>query len=284
MFVFSTLENTDIEILHRAFIEAFSDYQVKLDLPFSKFQQMLNRNGYMSKASIGTFNNDNLIGFLLNGIRNWNGKLTSYDTGTAVIEAYRKQGVTTNMFLQAKKCLKEIGVQEYLLEVIQSNEAAVELYKKQGFEITREFECFKLEKDKYNFTKSYKVKQFNKFDEMDWDKLKSFWDVNPSWQNSIDSIKAVSDKFIYSVAFYEDNIVGYGIIDKITGDIPQIAVDKNYRRKGIGKSIFSDLINSTKSGNIVILNVDSNCETLKNFLKVLGFKLYVNQYEMLLKL
>lgn len=84
----------------------------------------------------------------------------------------------------------------------------------------------------------------------DWRELTEFWDFAPSWQNSIDSINAVSDSFIYSIVHLDDNIVGYGVIDKKTGDIPQIAVNKNYRRKGIAKSIITDLM---KIQNPIIL-------------------------------
>ncbi len=84
----------------------------------------------------------------------------------------------------------------------------------------------------------------------DWRELTEFWDFVPSWQNSIDSINAVSDSFIYSIVRFDDNIVGYGVIDKKTGDIPQIAVNKNYRRKGIARSILTDLI---KTQNPIIL-------------------------------
>lgn len=81
-----------------------------------------------------------------------------------------------------------------------------------------------------------------------------------------------------------DAIVGYGIIDKKTGDIPQIAVDRNFRNKGIGKSIFIDLLNNTEADNIKVLNVDSQSVAMKNFLMKLGFKINVKQYEMALKL
>lgn len=284
MLVYDLLENVSIEKLHKTFLEAFSDYQVKLDLPLSKFQQMLKRRGYVSRASIGAFENDILVGFLLNGIRNWNGKLTAYDTGTAVIENYRKQGITSNMFLNAKELLEKIGVEQYLLEVIQSNTPAIKLYKKQGFEILRAFECFKLDKDKYNPITTYKIKHINKIDKSIWKRLIEFWDFKPSWQNSIDSIDTVSDAFIYSIITINDTIVGYGIIDKQTGDIPQIAVDKNCRGKGIGRSILTDLINSTESNKISILNVDSQFTSMKNFLLHLGFEQYVSQYEMASKL
>lgn len=284
MYVYNTLENISAEVLHKAFLEAFSDYQVKMDLPFSKFQEMLKRRGYNPKASIGTFNNNVLVGFLLNGIRRWNGKLTAYDTGTAVIKNFRKQGITSNMIINSKELLKKVGVEQYLLEVIQSNIPAVELYKKQGFEILREFQCFSLDKNNFNHMSSYKIDHVSLINENIWGNLISFWDFKPSWQNSADSIKTVSDSFLYSIIRKENKIAGYGIVDKKSGDIPQIAVDKYYRGNGIGKAIISDLINMTESSKISVINVDSQCSSMENFLLNLEFKPFVSQYEMTLKI
>ncbi|EPY2303246.1 GNAT family acetyltransferase [Clostridium sporogenes] len=284
MFNYDTLENIGIETLHKTFLNAFSDYQVKMDLPILKFQYMLQRRGYVAKASIGAFNDDILVGFVLNGVRNWDGKLTAYDTGTGVIETYRKQGITSNMLLNVRQLFKEMGVEQYLLEVIQSNTSAFQIYKKQGFKILRDFECFHLDKNKYNPITTYKVEHINMVNPDDWRELKGFWDFVPSWQNSINSINAVSDAFIYSVVRLNDSIVGYGVIDKKTGDIPQIAVNKNYRCKGIASSIITDLIKNTESNNINVINVDGESRSMKDFLLKLGFECGVSQYEMILKL
>ncbi|GAA0064848.1 GNAT family N-acetyltransferase [Clostridium sporogenes] len=284
MFSYDTLENIGIEKLHETFLNAFSDYQVKMDLPILKFQYMLQRRGYVAKASIGAFNDETLVGFVLNGVRNWDGKLTAYDTGTGVIETYRKQGITSNMLLNVRQLFKEMGVEQYLLEVIQSNTSALQLYKKQGFKILRDFECFHLDKNKYNPITTYKVEHVNTINSNDWRELTEFWDFVPSWQNSIDSINVVSDAFIYSIVRLDDNIVGYGVIDKKTGDIPQIAVNKNYRRKGIARSILTDLMKNTESYNINVINVDGESRSMKDFLLKLGFECGVSQYEMILKL
>ncbi|MBU5299167.1 GNAT family N-acetyltransferase [Clostridium sporogenes] len=284
MFSYDTLENISIETLHRTFLNAFSDYQVKMDLTILKFQYMLQRRGYVAKASMGAFNDETSVGFVLNGVRNWDGKLTAYDTGTGVIETYRKQGITSNMLLNVRQLFKEMGVEQYLLEVIQSNTSALQLYKKQGFKILRELECFHLDKNKYNPITTYKVEHVNMINSNEWRELTEFWDFVPSWQNSIDSINAVSDAFIYSIVRLDDNIVGYGVIDKKTGDIPQIAVNKNYRRKGIARSILTDLMKNTESYNINVINVDGESRSMKDFLLKLGFECGVSQYEMILKL
>lgn len=281
---YDTLENVSIEKLHTTFTEAFSDYEVKIDIPILKLQQRLQRTGYLTEASIGASDNDVLVGFLLNSIREWDGKLTAYDTGTGVIKEYRNKGITSAMFLNVLKNLKEMEVKQYLLEVIQSNTSAVHLYKKQGFEVSREFECFNLDKKLFTCAPTHQVQHINEITEIDWIKLMSFWDFKPSWQNSVDSIKAVSDEFICSIVSINDEIVGYGIIDKNTGDIPQIAVDKNYRGKGIGSSILADLLKNTESCSLNVVNVDSQCDSMKDFLLNLGFKLMIKQYEMILAL
>ena len=281
---YDTLENVSIEKLHTTFTEAFSDYEVKIDIPILKLQQRLQRTGYLTEASIGASDNDVLVGFLLNSIREWDGKLTAYDTGTGVIKEYRNKGITSSMFLNVLKNLKEMEVKQYLLEVIQSNTSAVHLYKKQGFEVSREFECFNLDKKLFTCAPTHQVQHINEITEIDWIKLMSFWDFKPSWQNSIDSINAVSDEFICSIVSINDEIVGYGMIDKNTGDIPQIAVDKNYRGKGIGSSILADLLKNTESCSLNVVNVDSQCDSMKDFLLNLGFKLMIKQYEMILAL
>ena len=114
--------------------------------------------------------------------------------------------------------------------------------------------------------------------------LTSLWDFVPSWQNSIDSVNAVSDSFEYCIVRIEETIVGYGIIDKVTGDIPQIAVSKQYRRKGIGTSIIAELLKSTKAQNISVINVDEQCTSMRDFLLKLGFQHNVSQFEMMLKI
>ena len=110
MFNYKTLDNTSMEIIHKAFIDAFSDYQVKIEMPIWKSEQMLPRRGYVPEMSIGAFVNETLIGFVLNGCRIWNGKLTVYDLGTGVVRQYRRQGVLNNTLSDIKVLIKEKNI------------------------------------------------------------------------------------------------------------------------------------------------------------------------------
>lgn len=284
MFSYKTLENVNIELVHQAFVNAFSDYQVKIDLPLWKLQQMLRRRGYIPEKSMGAFKDETLVGFILNGCREWNGKPTVYDVGTGVLPEFRMKGLTTNMFRGVMELLKAEGVEQYLLEVLQQNTSAYELYKKNGFKTIRDFACFKLDKSKYKSRETFSVERVESFTAADWKQIKEFWDWVPSWQNSIESICALPGDFIYSVVRSDNKIVGYGIIEKRTGDIPQFGVDRNYRRKGIAGSIITDLINNTESSKAAVINVDDRSQESKDFLNALGFELYVEQYEMVLEI
>ncbi|MDV4150999.1 GNAT family N-acetyltransferase [Clostridium sp. AL.422] len=284
MFTYSSLENIPMNILHKSFVKAFSDYEVNFDIPLSKFEDMLIRRGYDSKISIGAFKDNILVGFIFNGLRVWNNKKTAYDTGTGVIKEYRNQGITTAMFNNLRKKLMKNNVTQYLLEVIKTNTVAFELYKKQGFKVIRSFDCYKLDKLSYTAKNTYLIDNKPILSDDEWNELSKFNDIKPSWQNSIESIKSTPTNFIFSLVKDTDKIIGYGVVNKITGDIPQIAVHPHYRKMGIGKNIIYDLYKNTQSNTLSLLNVDSNYEPLIKMLLSIGFTNYVGQYEMLLEL
>lgn len=278
---YKTLEKTNDQVLHKTFIQAFSDYQVKMDLPYPKFQQMLRRRGYSPEISIGAFDEEMLVGFALNGFRNWNEKATAYDIATGVVPEYRRQGITSSIFLHMKELLREKQAEQYLLEVIKSNQPAVLFYQKQGFEIQRELLCFQLNKNQFIAREPHKVDRVNG---VDFEQIKSYWDYQPSWQNSADSMHAVPEAFLYSVVRFDDTVIGYGILDRKTGDIPQIAVHKDYRGHGIASSIMAEIVKTAEPEKISVLNVEANLKSVQDFLIQSGFERYAEQYEMFLTL
>ncbi|SHO48361.1 GNAT family N-acetyltransferase [Anaerocolumna xylanovorans] len=281
MILYETLDKISNETLHQTFVEAFSDYQVKIDLPYWKFQQMIQRRGYNPEISAGAFKNQKLVGFALTGLRSWNGKTTAYDIATGIIPECRRQGITSNILAHIKNLLKEKQVEQYLLEVIKTNQPALELYQKQGFQIQREFSCFQLNKNKFIQGGTWEAEKVNR---IDFQQVEDFWDCQPSWQNSAASVEALLEAFTCFVVRLDDAIAGYGIIDKKTGDIPQIAVSKSCRGKGIASSIMAELVKTAESERIAVINIETPQNPIENFLTQLGFESHVGQYEMLMKL
>ena len=281
MVFFRTLEDTDHDTLHKAFMEGFSDYQVKMDLPSWKFERMLLRRGFDPHISIGAFDGESLVGFVFNGLRRWKGKLTAYDQGTAVVPEYRRRGITSDMLSQLKPLLKDRQVEQYLLEVLTVNESAFALYKKQGFEVQREFTCCRLPLDQLKKNTAYPVTRVEK---IDFDSVRTFWDFEPSWQNSVDSICSVPDAFAYFQACEGTDVIGYGVIEIASGDIPQLAVSPQHRGRGIAGSLLAAMANSAQAAALNVLNVQTGIHSAEGFLFGAGFVPTVGQYEMLMSL
>lgn len=129
-----SLADTDFDTLYEAFSQAFADYEVQIN--GAQLRRMLKRRGFDARLSFAAFDGDRIAAFTLNGIGNYDGLPTAYDTGTGTLEAYRGQGLATRIFEHSIPYLKEAGIGRYLLEVLQHNTKAVSVYRKLGFDVT----------------------------------------------------------------------------------------------------------------------------------------------------
>lgn len=279
-----SLSNTTLDKLFEAFEQAFADYEVQLNK--AELLTMLKRRGFNPKVSFGAFDGDKLVSFTCNGIGDFYGKLTAYDTGTGTLKDYQGRGLATQVFEYSIPHLKESGVEEYLLEVLQHNTGALSVYRKLGFEIIREFYYFKQKNKQINgvvktlnspyILKPIKVSEHNS--------IPSFWDFKPSWQNSFEAINNTLKDFICLGAFSSSKLVGYGVFEPVSGDVTQIAVAKEHRRKGIGSLLFQKMLESNKHNSIKIINTDIDCNSITAFLKSKNIEPAGKQFEMIKKL
>ena len=284
MYRIQDLRTVSLRNLHETFLEAFSDYQIPIDLSASRLQHMLTRRGYIAGASLGAFDGETLVGFLLHGVREWRGLATAYDTGTGVVPAHRKMGITTELLSKAGTLLQYLHIQQWLLEVLQENGKAMRLYEREGFTVIREFDCFISSGAELPGRGDFPVMLNTGFTGEEWEEVHSFIDYEPSWQNARASIQAVPESFIYATVRSEAGILGYGVIDRSSGDIPQIAVRPDTQGRGIGTALLRAMVHTTDAKRVTCTNVDSRCASLKGFLHHHGFTIDVRQYEMMRKL
>ncbi len=280
------LHNAEIEVIHGASIKAYEDYPIPVSLSAPELSYMLERRGYDSTISVGAFDKDDLVGFIFNGIGEWNGRLTAYDTGTGLIKEYRRRGIATKLFDASLPLLRQRDVKQYLLEVLQTNKAAYELYCKKGFKVTRKFDCFvspvadiRIHEGKLN--EKFHIQTIEK---PDWELLSSFWEFSPSWQNSIDSLKRKIKYLTILGAFENAYLTGFGIIENHTGDIPQIGIRDSYRRNGIATNLLKALLEYSVSDEVRIINSSSDYEPFRLFAESINIAQGLGQYEMLLGL
>lgn len=279
-----SLNNICLDELFEAFEQAFADYEVQLNKV--ELSTMLKRRGFDPKVSFGAFDENKLVSFTCNGVGNYYGKPTAYDTGTGTLKDWQGKGLATRVFEYSIPHLKKLGIEEYLLEVLQHNTGALSVYRKLGFEVTREFYYFTSKNEQLNRTfktldfpytlKPIKINEYNS--------ISSFWDFKPSWQNSLEAINRTLNDFICLGVFSESKLIGYGVLEPVSGDVTQIAVDKQYRRKGIGSLLVQNMLKSNKHSSIKFINTDIECNSITAFLKSINIEPAGKQFEMIKKL
>lgn len=279
---YKSLANNSAEKICKAFNDAFSDYEVPIQMPFEKFVRIGQRRGADYEISMGAFDEDNLTGFVVNAGGLWQGKNTIYDCFTGVIKDYRRMGIANKLIQESFKNSKRLGFEKYLLEVIQTNTKAYELYLSKGFEVVRNFDVYRAESVNILFHEKQNKFKIKKVEKPDWEIFKTYWEIYPSWQNSIDSVKRTLEDFEIFSAFDKEKCIGYLVLETNTGDVPQIAVHKDYRRKGIGTSLIKKSIENRREGfKLSVLNIDSSYKPFSEFMKSLNFTVVVKQYEMM---
>lgn len=276
-----SLIETDFDTIFRAFNQAFADYEIQLDR--QQLQTMVKRRGFNPGLSFAAFEGNEIVAFTLNGTGNFNGIETAYDTGTGTLKEYRGKGLATQIFEYSTPYLREQNIKQYLLEVLQHNTKAVSVYKNIGFEVSREFNYFRQENKKIkNDIKTSdipcSIKQINI---RDFDFLPNFWDFYPSWQNSFESINRASNDFVSLGAFIQNKLAGYCVFEPVSGDITQIAVDKQYRREGIASLLLREMTGLNKNQAVKIINTDISCSSITAFLKSKNIEITGMQYEMI---
>jgi ribosomal protein S18 acetylase RimI-like enzyme len=272
MISYRLLAADDLTPLYECFLEAFSDYQVDMQMSREQFEQRILRDGVQLEISAGAFDDKKMIGFYMNGF----GEQRAYDAGTGVIPEYRGEGIAKELFAFMAPRLKEVGIAQYLLEVLSENDRAVALYRKLGFVETRVLSV--LRSDEPVKRLSELPGMIREVEEPDWRLFESFWDGYPSWQNSSAAVERVVNAREIVGAYVDGKCVGYGVVFRPTGNLMQLAVAREHRRKGIGSRILAAL--STDEA-LKVNNIDENLKETLAFFEANKFKIVLKQYEML---
>ncbi len=278
------LSQEDFSTLYKTNLAAFSDYIVPLQMTEDQFKNHIAQNAVNINLSVGAFYKEKLVGYTLNGFGNWNGKKTAYDAGTGIIPEYRRKGIGKNIFKFLIPKLKALNIEQMLLEVISNNEAAIDLYRKLGFEETRELLFF--EQKKLIENKPQEDIQIQQIEKPVWKDLETFCDGATSWQFSNDAIERKLGATKFFGAYFKDKCVGYSIVFPSSGVVPQIAVDKRHRHKHIASMLLAEMQKNTdkKNKKLRLSNIDSKLESLIRFAERLEFKQTISQFEMILTL
>ena len=269
----------DLSSLYDCFLEAFSDYQVDMRMSSEQFAQRLTRDGVQLEISAAAFDHDRMIGFYMNGLGDWQGKRTAYDAGTGVVPAFRKRGVARELFEFLVPRLRVASVSQYLLEVLASNEPAIELYGRLGFFETRRLAVLRSKEDLRSISDLNGI-LIRRVERADWELFQSFWDGYPSWQNSIAAVERIAAETVIVGAYDDDRCLGYGVVFKPSANLMQLAVAPGHRRTGIGSAILAALQREVAEV-LKVNNVDEELTGTLAFYEALGFREMLRQFEMM---
>jgi ribosomal protein S18 acetylase RimI-like enzyme len=272
-----TLENTPFGEITRCFNEAFSDYFVKFNATEDYLRTRWKVAGVDYSLSFGCFLDGRLIGFIIHGIRERDGQLTAFNCATGIEPAHQTKGLLGQMYETAIPALRQSGVTFTTLEVIATNERAIRAYEKAGFRRRPGLlHCFtgELVSQKLNMeglqTVVAKTPAFSRYAAMR--------DYEPSWEMTDDALATLPGEFQYRELHLEAGMAGYLIFSPKRGLVQQFGVHPGLRRRGLGTLLFDWL--AADFDQIRVVNVPESAAGTVAFLKKLGFKNNLDQYEM----
>lgn len=267
MVVVSSLSQVGIDHLLETFNDAFSDYDVPMHMDRSQLVRHMSIIGCSLEDSVGLFDEDELVGFLLVARRS----AIAYDGGTGIRPAYRGQGLAHLLIEEAVKHTAKRGCTSFVLEVLDTNERAKKLYEKHGFVTVRTLACHRLEQDFWPIKGSVSLERQQHL-------RLGQGECIPSWQYSDESIRAGS--YTGFDIIHNQDVVGTLCLDTQRGMIAQICIEPSQRRKGYAKQALIEAHTLCEANHLSFYNVNTSCEDLMSFLSSVGFRCILTQSEM----
>ena len=263
-----SLRSDDFESLFAAFTAAFSDYVVKLAPARDQLLEMFARRGWVPELSVGAFDAGSMVAFTVNCI---DGGL-AYDSGTGVVPSHRRTGLARHLTERSYALLRP---REYVLEVLDTNMRANALYRELGFRERRGLQCWTYASSSPRALDPSSL-SLRRPDDSSTRPL--WWSVQPSWQNSTASIARAGSTH---VILGDDD--AYAVVFPENGDLAQLAVRPEARRRGIGRALLEAAAQVTDKP-LRIMNVDERDAGIAAFLERVGAKRTVRQLEMVREL
>lgn len=274
------LEGVSTTQIHEAFNLAFSDYFVPLQLSLEQLESKMKADKTRLELSVGAFDQGRLVGYMLHGFDTIDGKKKVYNGGTGVIPPNRGNGLTQQMYQYVLPILKQRQIDSVVLEVISQNIQAIKSYERSGFKTTRTLACFKGDLQVERNLPDLKI---TTLDSYNWILLERFWDIQPSWQNSKNTLDVLQGTNVSIGAYLEGRLVGYAVYNPTGKRLQQLAVDPAFRRQGIGTSLMSHLQTEYDKA-LTVINVDTHGTGSIEFLRSMGLTPFLEQFEMELDL
>lgn len=282
---FKSLENISIERIASTLNDAFSQYFVKINFTPTMLKEKFLEEDFNPTYSVGAFDGEKLVGVILHGFRTIDGEKWVYNMATGVRLSHRGQQITKRMYQYAIPNLRKEGICNMQLEVIQSNDRAIKVYKDIGFKEHCSYACYKLDDKSVNVENLLFIgkQSIGDLETVNAEEINNMLDVEPSWSNNMTAIQNNDNRLRHIGYSLNDELIGYACLNPATGRIKLMAVHPSYRRQGVGKQILNYLKMNT-SQLLSVINVDERGKDILRFLENNDFVPIVKQFELRMKL
>ena len=265
MYTFGPLNDVDLEQLTDCFNLAFSDYEQPIHLSTDYMRYYLTASAVDLSLSYGAFFDGALVALILNSSGVYKNQNVVFDAGTGVVPDHRSKKVFSALFDYTCQQLKSHGITTYYLEVLQSNQRAVDIYTKKGFSICCGYSVLTASGPRKDWERPVDAVAYEAFVPFETE-----CSVEPSYEHSTYTISR--NPQLYEVRYLPG--LAYCIYAKRNGEIIQL----HYNDLEALKDVLSSLIQQHPSA--MAKNIDLNCPDVINVLTDIGFKEYLKQYEM----
>lgn len=270
-----SLKGIDTKDIAEVFNTSFADYFIPFKLTEEQIISKMWADKIDLRLSVGAFKNGKLVAFILHGFDTIGSEKVVYNAGTGVVPQERGQGLSQQMYRFILPILVQKGIHKVVLEVITKNVPAIKSYEKSGFKLSRKLYCYKGEVSSVKAHETVTVKVLEHYA---WEQLEAFWDTQPTWQNSKNVLERITGNAVLG-AYAKNQIVGYISFNPTHHRIQQLAVQKEFRNKGIASRLVWELKEHYGKA-MTVINVDEKDEAMNAFLLSIGLNNHLAQYEM----
>src|SRR4030095_15068055 len=106
-----------------------------------------------------------------------------------------------------------------------------------------------------------------------------FGEGKPSWQNSVEAVtRSVQMKRLFG-AFVDGQCVGYIVFSAGVGRLAQLAVHRDFRRRGIATRLLLEMQKDARGQKLHVINLDESMTESVVFFRNRGFTKVLGPFE-----
>lgn len=259
------LSFTNLKEVYETFEKAFADYIIPLRPTLEEMTFRWETQGLDLHQSYGCFDQNQMVAFTLT--RKWQNGL--YHMAIGVLPEYRGQHLIEQIFKELPP-----NAERDILEVVQENERAIKLYKKLGFEVTRELVSLKGKlqiEDELDKTFTYSIKDYQEDPGLIPLRL-----AVPAVESSPELLNETPHAHETHELRKAGFLLAYAHYTPKSLSLREIGSAEN-----LEKNLDQLFLNMKLNGeDLKVMNIDGRAERLIRYFESRGLKIFVTQYEM----